>query len=97
MKILDLKKINKNCLKFKKIICGINKKFNIGYIAEEKISELEDCIFDRKHLSWNTEGKVLKEWSDPEWSLRKRKVIKWSQVCIIAAPEGEKNWEKIVR
>lgn len=51
MKILDLKKINKNCLKFKKIICGLNKKFNIGYIAEEKISELEDCIFDRKHLS----------------------------------------------
>ena len=40
MKILDLKK--KNCLKFKKIMCGLNRKFNIGYIAEEKISELED-------------------------------------------------------
>ena len=43
MKILDLKK--KNCLKFKKIMCGLNRKFNIGYIAEEKISELEDYIF----------------------------------------------------
>ena len=88
------KKKKKKKLPIWKIFCSLNGKFNIAYIAEEKISE--DCIFNRKHLSWNTEGKVLKKWSDPEWSLRKCQVVKWSQVCIIAAPEGERNWEKTV-